>query len=67
MERTIGNLGQEIQQPSKTYENLSKGGICCAQVNTLKAMLPELDEPPKGLPAGTVDLGDGYALLYKWD
>jgi len=27
MERTIGNLGQEIQQPSKPYENLAKEGV----------------------------------------
>jgi hypothetical protein len=67
MERTIGNLGQEIRQPSEPYENLSREGIRRSQVNALKAMLPELDEPPKGLPAGAVDLGDGYALLRKRD
>ncbi|KAG1718043.1 hypothetical protein EDD22DRAFT_792898 [Suillus occidentalis] len=65
MERTIGNLGQEMWQPSEPYENLSREGIHCAQVNTLKTMLPELDEPPKGLPAGAIDLGGGYALLRK--
>ncbi|KAG1743717.1 uncharacterized protein EDB91DRAFT_223381 [Suillus paluster] len=28
-------------------------------------MLPHLDEPPKRLPMGAADLGDGYALLCK--
>lgn len=27
--------------------------------------MPELDEPPKGLPEGAVDIGDGYVLLRK--
>ena len=27
MERTIGNLGQEIRQPSKPYENLAEEGV----------------------------------------
>jgi hypothetical protein len=26
-----------------------------------------VDEPPKGLPSGAIDLGDGYALLRKRD
>ncbi|KAG1833181.1 hypothetical protein EV424DRAFT_1312206 [Suillus variegatus] len=67
MERTIGNLGQEIRQPSNPYANLSQEGLRRCQVNTLLSVLPELDEPPKGLPTGSVDLGDGYALLRKRD
>jgi hypothetical protein len=67
MERTIGNLGQEIQQPSNPYANLSQEGLRRCQVNTLLSVLPELDEPPKGLPTGSVNLGDGYALLWKRD
>ncbi|KAG1847253.1 hypothetical protein C8R48DRAFT_615779 [Suillus tomentosus] len=67
MERTIGNLGQEIRQPSNPYANLSKEGVRRCQVNTLLSIMPELDEPPKGLPIGAVDLGDGYALLRKRD
>ncbi|KAG1894229.1 uncharacterized protein F5891DRAFT_961902 [Suillus fuscotomentosus] len=67
MERTIGNLGQEIQQPSNPYANLSQEGLQRCQVNTLLSVLPELDEPPKGLPTSSVDLGDGYALLRKRD
>ncbi|KAG1838385.1 hypothetical protein DFJ58DRAFT_718750 [Suillus subalutaceus] len=50
MERTIGNLGQEIRQPSQPYANLSQQGV-------------RRYEPPKGLPEGAVDVGDGYVLL----
>jgi hypothetical protein len=67
MERTIGNLGQEIQQLSNPYANLLKEGVRCCQVNTLLSIMPKLDEPPKGRPIGAVDLGDGYALLRKHD
>lgn len=67
MERTIGNLGQEIRQPSQPYANLSQEGVCHCKVNTLLSVLPDLDEPPKGLPEGAVDLGGGYALLRKRD
>ncbi|KAG0692379.1 hypothetical protein DFH29DRAFT_817662 [Suillus ampliporus] len=67
MERTIGNLGLEICQPSRPYANLSQEGIRRCRVNTLLSAMPELDEPPKGLPPGAVDLGDRYALLRKRD
>ncbi|KAG1797247.1 hypothetical protein EV424DRAFT_1592168, partial [Suillus variegatus] len=67
MERTIGNLGQEIRQPSNPYANLSREGVRRCQVNALKAMIPELDEPKRNLPQTAVDLGDGYALLRKRD
>lgn len=46
MERTIGNLGEEIRQPSNPYANLSHRGILRAQVNALKAMVPILDATP---------------------
>jgi hypothetical protein len=67
MERTIGNLGQEIRQPARPYANLSQEGVRRCQVNTLLSIMPELDEPAKLLPAGAVDLGDGFALLRKRD
>ncbi|KAG0693975.1 hypothetical protein DFH29DRAFT_815817 [Suillus ampliporus] len=67
MERTIRNLGQGIWQPSCPYANLSKEGVRRCQVNTLLSIIPELDEPPRGLPTGAVDLGDSYALLHKHD
>ncbi|KAG0694270.1 hypothetical protein DFH29DRAFT_815528 [Suillus ampliporus] len=65
MERTIGNLGQEIWQPSQPYANLSQQGVRRCRINTLLSLMPELDEPPKGLPQGAVDVGDGYVLLRK--
>ncbi|KAJ8580047.1 hypothetical protein M405DRAFT_855068 [Rhizopogon salebrosus TDB-379] len=65
MERTIGNLGQEIRQPSSPFANLSQEGVRRCRVNTLLSIMPELDDPPKGLPTGSVDLGDGFVLLRK--
>ncbi|EIW77607.1 hypothetical protein CONPUDRAFT_61883, partial [Coniophora puteana RWD-64-598 SS2] len=65
MERTIGNLGREIRQPSHIYENLSREGLRRCQVNALKALIPELDPsetPPP--PRVCEDLGDGFMLLH---
>ncbi|KAG1726244.1 hypothetical protein EDD22DRAFT_961459 [Suillus occidentalis] len=67
MERTIGNLGQEIRQPSNPYANLSREGVRRCQVNALKAMVPNLEDPKPALPQTAIDLGDGYALLRKRD
>jgi hypothetical protein len=66
LERTIGNLGEEIKQHSNPYENLAQRGIRRAQVNALKAIIPDL-EPEPSLPRGSVDLGDGYVLLRAMD
>ncbi|KAF8834325.1 hypothetical protein BDN67DRAFT_992689 [Paxillus ammoniavirescens] len=60
MERTIGNLRQEIRQPSNPYSNLTQEGVRCCQVNSLLAAMPELGIPPKGLPDSAEDLGGGY-------
>ncbi|KIK22768.1 hypothetical protein PISMIDRAFT_11466 [Pisolithus microcarpus 441] len=67
MERTIGNLGQEIHQPSKPYENLAEEGVRRCRVNALLAIMPELDDGIQGLPMGSVDLKDGFVLLRKRD
>ncbi|EGO03135.1 hypothetical protein SERLA73DRAFT_48218 [Serpula lacrymans var. lacrymans S7.3] len=67
MERTIGNLGQETRQPSNPYANLAQKGVRRCRVNSLLAAMPELGVPPKGLPDGAVELGDGYVLLRKRD
>ncbi|KAG0701436.1 hypothetical protein DFH29DRAFT_990075 [Suillus ampliporus] len=67
MERTIGNLGQELCQPSRPYANISREGVHWCKVNSLLSMIPELDEPPVGLPEGAIDLGEGFALLWKRD
>ena len=65
MERMIGNLGQQIRQPSKPYANLAREGVRRSQVNALLFIMPELDSPPKALPRGSIDLGNGYVLLCK--
>jgi hypothetical protein len=63
IERTIGNLGEEIHQHANPFANLSQRAVRRAQVNALKAMVPELDPDTKPLPRGAIDLGDGYVLL----
>ena len=63
IERTIGNLGQEIRQPSQPYANFSQRGVQRCQVNALKAMIPDLEKPENLIPSGAKDLGNGYALL----
>jgi hypothetical protein len=67
MERTIGNLGQEIKQPSNPYANLSQRGVHRSQLNALKAMIPDLDPDQDKHPRGSEDVGDGYLLLRKRD
>ncbi|KAJ7458068.1 hypothetical protein FB451DRAFT_1341823 [Mycena latifolia] len=66
MERTIGNLGEEIKQHSSPYANLSQRAIRRCQVNALKVMIPGL-EPEKGLPLGSEDLGNRVVLLRARD
>ena len=66
LECTIRNLGEEIKQHSNPFANLSQRGIRCAQVNTLKAMVSDLDldRTTKGdLPHSSKDLGNGFVLL----
>jgi hypothetical protein len=68
LERTIGNLGEEIRQHSNPYANLSERGLNRSQLNALYAMVPDLD--PTGeekIPRGSKILGDGYILLRAMD
>lgn len=67
MERTIGNLGQEVKQHVNPFANLSERGARRCRVNSLIAMFPDLDPAPPSLPRGAVDLGDGFALLRARD
>ncbi|KAF8897773.1 hypothetical protein BD779DRAFT_1667694 [Infundibulicybe gibba] len=67
MERTIGNLGEEVQQPSNPFANLSQRGVRRSQVNAMKAMVPGLDTDNDTLPHGAIDLGEGYVLLRAKD
>jgi len=63
MERTIGNLGEEIKQPSNPFANLSQRGIRRLQVNALKAMIPDLEPNSDSLPRNSNDIGDRYIFL----
>ncbi|KAJ7809792.1 hypothetical protein B0H14DRAFT_3758856 [Mycena olivaceomarginata] len=70
LERTIGNLGEEIRQPKYMFANLSQRGLYRAQPNALKAMDPSFDRLGRKetqLPTGAVDIGDGYQLRPKID
>ena len=67
LERTIGNLGEELRQPSKPYANLANRGLRRSQVSALKSMLPDLGPDAHILPRGAVDLGSGYVLLRARD
>lgn len=66
MERTIGNLTEEMKQPSQPFANLSQHGLRRAHVNALKAAIPELVKDETN-PRGSQDLGDGYVLLRAKD
>lgn len=63
MERAIGDFTGEIRLPSNPYANLSRRAARRCQVNALKAMVPDLEQPSEGIPRGAKDLGDGYILL----
>lgn len=67
MERTIGNLGQEVRQPSNPYANLSQRGLLRCQVNVLTAIIPDLTPLESSLPRGAIELGNGYILLRAQD
>ena len=67
LERTIGNLGEEIKQPSNPFANLSQHGIQHARVNALTAMIPDLAPDrtdANSLSHGARDLKDGFVLLH---
>ncbi|KAF8813455.1 hypothetical protein BYT27DRAFT_7220393 [Phlegmacium glaucopus] len=67
MERTIGNLGQEVRQHSNPYANLSQRGLLRSQINALKAMIPGLDPLLPVVPRGGKDIGAGFILLRAKD
>ncbi len=68
MERTIGNLGEEVKQPSNPFANLSMRGLRRAENNALIARCPELDLSDKNpKPRGSHDLGGGFQLLRARD
>lgn len=66
MERVIGHFGSLIKQPSNPFANLAKQARKVAEVNTVVTMWPTLDHVQKD-PRGSVDLGNGYLLLWPKD
>ena len=64
MERAIGDLGCDIQQPSNIFGNLCQVAIQRAQLNALKTTCPELDQDSVILPPnGAYDCGDNLIFL----
>jgi hypothetical protein len=66
IERTIGNLGEEIKQPSNPYKNLSQWALQHCQVNALAAICPALTQTSHNAH-GSLDLGNGYIILRARD
>ena len=67
MERTIGNLTQELRQPSNPYANLTQRALLRSQINAVKAVVPELNFQSGQLPHGAILLPGNYGLLRKKD
>ncbi|KAJ3872829.1 hypothetical protein F5051DRAFT_463280 [Lentinula edodes] len=70
MERSIGNLTEEIGQDSNPYKNLSERCLLRSQTNSLKAAVPALDSDrdlERKTPRGGLDLGNNFVLLCKMD
>ncbi len=66
MERTIGDLGSRIKQPSNPYANLSQIAARRWQENGMKALMPQFDRsrPLDYKPRGCVNLGDKFVLMW---
>ncbi|KAF7312856.1 hypothetical protein MKEN_00969900 [Mycena kentingensis (nom. inval.)] len=66
MERTIGNLVEELRLPSNPFAHLAQRALLRAQVNALLAMFPELDttsEKESKIPRGALQLRGKLVLL----
>ncbi|KAH8802337.1 hypothetical protein DL96DRAFT_1773948 [Flagelloscypha sp. PMI_526] len=66
LERTIGNLAEELHQHKNPYALLSQRGLYRAQINALKAMDPSFDPQRFSeikVPQGGKIIGDSYMLL----
>ncbi|KZT31523.1 hypothetical protein SISSUDRAFT_995013 [Sistotremastrum suecicum HHB10207 ss-3] len=62
IERTIGNLGEEIKQDSNPYANLARRGYRRTLTNTLLSIFPHLNPPPT-IKGTFRDLGQEYYML----
>ena len=68
MERTIGDLGGNIRQPSNIYGNLAQIAMRHSQLIALKHACPELDRDAlQSLPQYSKDCGNGLIFLRPRD
>ena len=66
MENAVGSFGREVRSHSNPFTNIANRGVLRAQINALKAKIPDL-EPEPTLPRGAFPFGDGHALLRATD
>ena len=66
MESAVESFGREVHSHSNTFTNITNHGVLCAQINAIKAKIPDLEQEPT-LPRGSFPFGDGYALLWATD
>ncbi|KAI9057969.1 hypothetical protein FKP32DRAFT_1660001 [Trametes sanguinea] len=62
IENYIGNITREIKQHVTPFANVSERALRRCQCNALRALYPTFSNED-GLPRGSIELGDGYALL----
>ena len=68
MERAIGDLTQDIRQPSNFFANLCQVALRRAQLNALKNACPELDpSSTRSIPKYAFDCGDDLIFLRPRD
>ena len=67
LERTIGNLEEEIRLHSNPYGNLSQRIIERSRTNALKNLAPDLFPTTEKLPHGSLDAGGNFVLLWLQD
>jgi hypothetical protein len=66
MENAVGSFGREVRSHSNTFANIANRGVLRAQINAIKARIPDL-EPEPTLPRGSFPFAGGYALLRATD
>jgi hypothetical protein len=69
MERTIGDLGAEMKQPSNPYANFTQRALRRAQTNCLKALYSSFDhgpgsDQPSERKTPHINLDGGFSLLH---
>ena len=66
MESAVGSFGREVRSRSNMFANIANRGVHRAQINAIKAKIPDL-EPEPTLPQGSFLFGNGYVLLRATD